>query len=519
MRAKAANDHEAKDVSSTKDAPVKEVRSKTENGNEDEESEKKSYPYPWHVAFILGNEVCERYSFYGMKSLLSIYFEKKLLYSENTATVIVHSFMFMCYFMPLFGAGLADQFLGKFKTIVYLSCVYVVGHIIKTVGSITSDPSIPHTELSLLGLFIIAVGTGGIKPCVAAFAGDQFKLPEQEREVQRFFSIFYMSINIGSLLSMIIGPELRSVACMGEKDCYPLAFGVPALLMFIATVIIIIGKPFYTIKPTAGVVTKSFGILWKGLNSCCRKNEGKSSEHCLDAAKESYEEDLVEEIKFLTGVNGILILFIPIIFFWCLFDQTSTTWTYQAKHMYGLKADQAQMINPLLILILVPIFEFIIYPTLAKFNLLVKPLQRITVGMFLTALSFLVSGILELVIQSKPDKSLHTMWQVPQYLILTIAEILVSITGLEFAYSQAAPSMKSILQACWLLVIAFGNLLATIITAIGNFENRAHGIFIYTGFMLLFSFIFTYLAWRYVPRDVIVKAKDTTKQSDDFEEL
>jgi len=289
--------------------------------------------------------------------------------------------------------------------------------------------------------------------------------------------------------------------------------------MFIATVIIIIGKPFYTIKPTAGVVTKSFGILWKGLNSCCRKNEGKSSEHCLDAAKESYEEDLVEEIKFLTGVNGILVLFIPIIFFWCLFDQTSTTWTYQAKHMYGLKADQAQMINPLLILILVPIFEFIIYPTLAKFNLLVKPLPRITVGMFLTALSFLVSGILELVIQSKPDKSLHTMWQVPQYLILTIAEILVSITGLEFAYSQAAPSMKSILQACWLLVIAFGNLLATIITAIGNFENRAHGIFIYTGFMLLFSFIFTYLAWRYVPRDVIVKAKDNTKQSDDFEEL
>ena len=518
MGAKAAIVDEAKDVSSTKDSPAKEVGSKTENGEENE-SRKKSSPYPWHVAFILGNEVCERYSFYGMNSILSIYLKDKLLYSENGATMIVHTFMFLCHFTPLFGAGLADQFLGKFKTIIYLSCVYVVGHIIKTVGTMTSYPSIPHNELSLLGLFIIAVGTGGIKPCVAAFAGDQFKLPEQARELQRFFSIFYMSINMGSLLSMLIGPELRSVSCMGEKDCYPLAFGIPALLMFIATVIIIIGKPFYKIKPTDGVVSKSFGIIWKGLTGCCQKKEGKSSGHCLDAAKENYEEDLVEEIKFLTGVNGILLLFVPILFFWCLFDQTATTWTYQAEHMYGLKGDQAQFFNPALILIFVPIFDFIIYPTLAKFNLLVKPLQRMSVGMFLTALAFLISGILELIIQSYPDKSLTVWWQLPQYIVLTCAEVMVSITGLEFAYSQAAPSMKSILQACWLLTVAFGNVLTLIITAIGDFEDRALGIFIYTGFMLLFSFIFTFLAWRYVPRDVIVKAEANIKPSDDFEEL
>jgi len=518
MGAKAAVDDEVQDVSSSKDAPAKEAGFNNENGKDDE-SGKKSPRYPWHVAFILGNEVCERYSFYGMKSILSIYFEEMLLYSQNDATLIVHTFMFLCYFMPLFGAGLADQFLGKFKTIIYLSCVYVVGHIIKTVGTMTSYPSIPHNELSLLGLFIIAVGTGGIKPCVAAFAGDQFKLPEQEKELQRFFSIFYMSINIGSLISMLIGPELRSVSCMGEKDCYPLAFGVPALLMFIATVIIIIGKPFYSIKPTDGIVSKSCGIIWKGLTNCCQKNEGKTHEHCLDAAKETYEEELVDEIKFLTGVNGILLLFTPIILFWSLFDQTGTTWTYQAKLMYGLKADQVQFFNPALILTLIPIFEFIIYPTLAKFNLLVRPLQRMTVGMFLAALAFLISGILELVIQSYPDKSLTVWWQLPQYLVLTTSEVMVSITALEFAYSQAATSMKSILQAYWLLIIALGNLLTVIVTAIGDFEDRALGIFIYTGLMLFCSFIFTFLAWRYVPRDVIVKTEAITKPSDDFEKL
>ena len=202
-----------------------------------------------------------------MNSILSLYLEKKLLYSENDATVIVHIFKFLCYFMSLFGACLADQFLDKFKTIIYLSIVYVVGHVIKTVATMTSYRSIPHNELTLLGLAVIAVGTGGIKPCVAAFAGDQFELPEQEKEVQRFFSIFYLSINIGSLVTIFVGPELISVHCFEEEDCYPLAFGVPALLMFMATVIIIIGKPFYTIKPADGIVTKSFGIVWKGLTS------------------------------------------------------------------------------------------------------------------------------------------------------------------------------------------------------------------------------------------------------------
>ena len=157
--------------------------------------------------------------------------------------------------------------------------------------------------------------------------------------------------------------------------------------MFIATVIIIIGKPFYTIKPADGIVTKSFGIVWKGLTSFCSKKE-KSYQHCLDTAKEMYEEGLVDEIKFLTSVNGILVLFIPLILFWSIFDQNSTTWTFQADDMHGLKAEQAQIINPALIIVLVPTFEYIIYPLLAKRTLSVKPLQRMSVGMFVATLIF-----------------------------------------------------------------------------------------------------------------------------------
>ena len=121
--------------------------------------------------------------------------------------------------------------------------------------------------MTFVGLALIAIGTGGIKPCVAAFGGDQFKLPEQERQLQTFFSVFYFSINAGSFISTIVTPVLREdVHCFGEKTCYSLAFGVPAALMAIATVIIIMGKPLYKMNPPQGnVVFKVVASIAYGL--------------------------------------------------------------------------------------------------------------------------------------------------------------------------------------------------------------------------------------------------------------
>ena len=185
-----------------------------------------------------------------------------------------------------------------------------------------------------------------------------------------------------------------------------------------------------------------------------------------------------------------------------------------------IKAEQMQTLNPILILTLVPIFDLIIYPVLAKCNLLVKPLQRITVGLFVTVLSFTISGLLEIHIQDSPEKSVHIFWQAPQYFVMTVAEIFVSITGIEFAYNQAPSSMKSIIQAFWLLTIAFGNLITMIVSSIGKFENNAHSIFLYTGIMVVCSIIFTFLAWRFVPRDARTEGgeKEDTKVEDLSEE-
>jgi len=144
---------------------------------------------------------------------------------------------------------------GKFNTIVWLSLVYVAGSITMAFSAI--DPWLELDAargLTILGLCLIALGSGGIKPCVAAFGGEQFKMPEQAKQIATFFSLFYFSINAGSLLSTSITPILREdVQCFGMDDCFPLAFGVPAILMVVAVLFFVAGKFLYIILPNQGI--------------------------------------------------------------------------------------------------------------------------------------------------------------------------------------------------------------------------------------------------------------------------
>jgi dipeptide/tripeptide permease len=113
-----------------------------------------------------------------------------------------------------------------------------------------------------LGLFIIALGTGGIKPCVSPFGGDQFD-PYQTRMISIFFAVFYFSINAGSMISTFITPMFRATPCLDQDTCYPLAFGIPAVLMITATVVFTIGSPWYKKKPPKTNVFKDVAVVVK----------------------------------------------------------------------------------------------------------------------------------------------------------------------------------------------------------------------------------------------------------------
>lgn len=140
----------------------------------------------------------------------------------------------LVYSLGIPGSIISDVWLGKFRTILYLSIVYAIGSIVVSISAIPTIDISPKTTL-IVGLLLIAIGSGGIKPCVSAFGGDQFELPKQAVQLATFFSILYFSNNFGGVITSAVTPILRAdVHCFGQNDCYSLAFGVPAILMIIS---------------------------------------------------------------------------------------------------------------------------------------------------------------------------------------------------------------------------------------------------------------------------------------------
>uniref|UniRef100_A0A8C9U461 Solute carrier family 15 member 2 n=1 Tax=Scleropages formosus TaxID=113540 RepID=A0A8C9U461_SCLFO len=518
------------------------------------------------------------------------------------STAIYHAFSSLCYFTPVLGAIIADSWLGKFKTIIYLSIVYVIGHVIKSIGAIPSvGDNTVHIVLSMAGLVLIALGTGGIKPCVSAFGGDQFEDKHTE-ERRKFFSIFYMSINAGSVLSTLITPILRGdVKCFGN-DCYALAFGVPAVLMMISLVVFIAGSGLYKKSPPEGNILLSvcgcIGFAVK--NRWKRSKHDPKRDHWLNWAEEKYPKRLIEEIKM---VLRVLVLYIPLPMFWALFDQQGSRWTLQATRM-----NLNILLNAFLILVFVPIFDMGVYPLIGLFNFLKKqPLWESLLQVFNLmenevkvqipgndlfpdaissyevskryihstvlpqSLSFVfffsarfinghneglnisvggqefevapaygitpnksiargeyrevkcISSQMEYIIdlglldfgasysvilktnlqgievfkmEDVHANNVSIAWQVPQYALITAGEVMFSITGLEFSYSQAPANMKSVLQAGWLMTVAFGNVIVLIVAEGAELQQWAEFV-LFAALLVAVCIIFSIIAYFY----------------------
>ncbi|NXQ47434.1 S15A1 protein, partial [Catharus fuscescens] len=657
------------------------------------------FGFPLSIFFIVINEFCERFSYYGMKAVLTLYFTRFLRWEDNFATALYHTFVALCYLTPILGAIIADSWLGKFKTILYLSIVYAIGQAVLSVGSISeltggsANNLAPNIALSMIGLILIALGTGGIKPCVSAFGGDQFE-EDQERQRGTFFSLFYLSINAGSLLSTLITPTIRASECgiHTKQECYPLAFGVPAILMAVALVVFVIGSKMYKkVKPQGNImleVSKCVGFAIKN-RFRHRSKEFPKREHWLDWASDKYDKRLIAQTKM---VLRVLFLYIPLPMFWAVFDQQGSRWTLQATAMNGdfgfqIQPDQMQIVNPILIVIMVPVVDSVLYPLIKKCKLNFTPLKKMTVGMFLGSLAFVAAALVQVQIDKtypvfpaagqaqiklinvgevsatvqfqpqldivqvspkketgymtfeasklkslnitasplnttvdlnllekerytlpfklnstnilfnlihdnitskpengrslvrfinnlpftvnltmgdtdfgeldplsvtnysivpKPDGSytinvstpeatckvvskkfgygsvytisldncvtnelsityyediapntVHMAWQIPQYFLLTCAEVLFSVTGLEFSYSQAPSNMKSVLQAGWLLTVAVGNIIVLIVAGASTIDKQWAEYVLFAALLLLVCIIFAIMAYFY----------------------
>ncbi|XP_039253126.2 solute carrier family 15 member 2-like isoform X1 [Styela clava] len=706
--------------------------------NSDVDKKKKNHKakYPKHVFLIIGNEFCERFSYYGMRTVLVLYVRNFLGFGDDDATTLFHAFTMLAYFTPLMGGIISDSMWGKYKTIIILSIVYIAGHGFKTVAAI---PYIPHRSahitLSVIGLLLIAVGTGGIKPCVSSFGGDQFQ-SGQDVYRKQFFSLFYFTINAGALLAKIIMPIFRAdLKCFPGEDgplfeeCYSVAFGLPGILMIIALVLLVFGSSKYTKTPPSGSIFLRF---CKCIYSACKnrwntKPAERNKAHWVDYA------DATSRMKRDTKyVLGVLVIFSPLPLFWALFDQQGSRWTLQALQMdrywgsYLIKPEQMDTINPILIVTLIPLFEATLYPLLRHYKIPFTSIRKMGAGLILAGLSFIVtamvqfeidktltplpstdqfavriintsphiinfksdhsifdalilkpnevsktqtefmetnewkflnltysienkesssqsisiavkpskitevvisgedadiwfqsdllskqpedgsgivgfvnsdrgkyyvkfdddpgltmqlepmsrsrgirlpvgsnyyfvydigetgnntkemlfkgevdiklSGIYSVVlISSKHEKkNIHSMeyenanqiedvnhfrvsvaWMIPQYVLITVGEVFLSVTGLEFAYTQAPPNMKSVMTSFWLLTISLGNVIVIMVAQMKSIKRQAHEFLLFAGLIAIASIVFIYLGRRYTPVDEDEFEKDKIEDAEE----
>lgn len=381
---------------------------------------------PPGVPHIIGNEAAERFSFYGMKAVLAVFMVQYLHLmdgrgaggmTEAEAAEKVHLFNFAVYITPLIGALLADIFIGKYRTIIALSLVYCAGHAaLAAMGEFGNSP-----WWLLAGLGLIALGSGGIKPCVSAHVGDQFGA-RNAHLLSRIFNWFYFSINIGAFVSMLLTPWLL------EWHGPHWAFGVPGVLMALATLVFWLGRRRFIHVPAGGM--GFVRELFKG-------------------------GGLVVMLKLLP-----LYLFVAI--FWALFDQTGSTWIFQSQDMdrrflgFEWLPSQIQSLNSVFVLAFIPLFSYVIYPLVGRVWKL-TPLRKIGLGLFIMAASFALVALIQEWIDGGVRPSIS--WQILAFALLTIAEVMVSIVALEYAYTQAPRTMKSLVMCFYLAAVALGNIL------------------------------------------------------------
>lgn len=530
---------------------------------------------PRQTFFIVGNEACERFSFYGMRSILALYMTGMLMMSESEAVEVMHLFSALIYILPLLGAWIADRFLGRYRTILYISLFYCLGHGVLALADLSESLDMRRNIL-LLGLFIIALGAGGIKPCVSAFVGDQVD-GQPSQVMTRVYAAFYWSINLGSFFSFLIIPFIR------QTWGYSWAFAVPGIFMAMATFIFWSGHRLYQHKqPThPKFLSTLLYRIFKGRREACERYGGANvakatdtairiaafivlapiviilagqckagathlallfgcgevaSSLCGLAALLLYAATLIlatlhlaatrrmnnffgtagsllylgraetgsrysaQQIADTRGLIRVLVVFTLIIPFWSLYDQTMSSWVLQGKDMqpihlfahFRFGAEEMQSINPLLVMIFVPILTLLVYPHIGRWS---TPLRRMSIGIVLAGISY--GAVAWLQARLDAGEQLCILWQSLPYFLITISEILVSTTGLEYAYTAAGKTMKSTVLSFWYISTTLGNALVIYMTSLVEDPASVSTFLLYGGLCVTIGLIFILVTRRY----------------------
>ncbi|KAF7836409.1 Proton-dependent oligopeptide transporter family [Senna tora] len=477
----------------------------------------------WTSAFfIIGVEVAERIAYNGIESNLITFLTGPLHQTTASAAESVNIWDGTASLMPLLGAFLADSYLGRHRTIIVASIVYILGLSLLTVSAML--PSLTNSECKdsdkftscspklqvmffFFSLYLVALGQGGHKPCVQAFGADQFDEhhPKESKERSSFFNWWYFTMCAGILLSLFILNYIQ------DNVSWVLGFGIPCIIMIIALVVFLLGNKTYRFKiqeheknpfvrigrvfvlairnrqitvsniafkeDAANVIPHRSSKQFKFLNKALFPPIGSKAEEACSLIE-------VEEAK---AVLRLVPIWATSLVFGIVYAQSSTFFTKQGATMdrtispnFDIPAASLQTLIPLAIVIFSPIYDRIFVPiarTITKNPSGITMLQRIGTGIFLSIITIVIAALVEIKrlqtakeygLVDEPNETLpmSVWWLFPQYFLFGIAQVFTMVGLQEFFYDQVPNELRSMGLALYLSIFGVGSYLSSFLVSI-----------------------------------------------------
>ncbi|KAI1316236.1 peptide transporter ptr2 [Mortierella claussenii] len=488
-------------------------------------------PIPIAAWLIIVTELCERFAYYGASMLFQRYMLEHLLLAKGNATAISRGFNFFSYITSIFGAVVADKWLGKFKTVLIFAIVYTLGLILLTVSSIDSLKDTLGLPGFIVALYcLISWGTGGIKSNVSTFAAEQIPVEDYAHPkkngytinhaitVERIFRYFYMAINVGGLLGQGITPAV-------SDSGWDLAFMIPAIVFVVGIIVFALGRTRYNDRPPSGsILGKSFRCIVYAFRHRSQRAPGT---HWMQAAKVregdaalEWDDKYVDDMERTYSACKVFMIY-PV--YWALYNNMSDNFINMGVNMRRpdwLKPEMLSFVNSAVIVIFIPILDMVVFPMLRKAGLRLGPIHRIIIGFCIVTFCFVYVTVLQnFLYKSGPyynftgkdpnDPNHHidvpakvadqindlSIWtQLPAYILIGISEIFASATGLEFAFKSAAPELKSVVMSLFLATNAFGSLIGMVLAIWSNDPNF---VYLYAAQAVAMGLLTVFFTWRF----------------------
>ncbi|KAM5442617.1 hypothetical protein MferCBS31731_002496 [Microsporum ferrugineum] len=452
--------------------------------------------FPLSVWLIATIELCERFAYFGILGPLQNYIQNSgndplqpggIGLGQAYATTINQMFMLWCFITPIMGAIVAEQNFGRVRTIVYSSAIYSCGLATLFLSSlpVARDIGVPFLGLSV-SLFLIGIGTGGIKTNVSSLIAEQYTGPQErilvlgsgekvvidrDLTLQRIFTMFFLYINVGSLASL-------ASTTIEQKYGFSVAFALPTIVFLIGLIILLTGKDQYVSHaPDNSLITKACRVIWIAVKNKCSLEHARLTHQAEEGSTEMppWDDLFIDDLGCALSACKVFLLY-P--FYWAAYSQLLTNFISQAATMetHGIPNDVMTGIDPLVTLILLPILDRFIFPLLRSLGASVRHIDRMALGFLFCGISMLYAAFIQRSIYAAPPcydhprskdcmggkfpNQVSVFLQIPAYVLVALSEILASVAGIEYAYTKAPKSMKSLVMAVYLSTVSAGALVA-----------------------------------------------------------